>query len=114
MVRLKSVPKLANLTLSFYSDVEDLAEWSSIELALGITAACLATMRPLLRRVIEYTRSMKSDWSSSPASRNTAYSAHGPSAASNRKNSVPLAETDKHWNEMEDMVFITTADHSRT
>ena len=90
MVRLKFVPKLANLTLSFYSDAETLAEWSSIELALGITAACLATLRPLLRRLVETTRSINSKLNLSRSSRNK----RNPSLGSNEnqigQNAVPV------------------------
>jgi hypothetical protein len=109
MVRLKSVPKLANLTLSFYSDAEVLAEWSSIELALGITAACLATLRPLLRRIIETTRTINSRISSSRSTRNRPDPSLGSGANSNEQNNILLGMTNRHWAEGKDVVsFMST------
>lgn len=36
----------------FYSDLISLAVWSSLEVALGIAAGCLVTMRPLFRKFV--------------------------------------------------------------
>jgi hypothetical protein len=59
VVRLLYVPRLSGLTLHFYNDAVLLGIWSAIELALGITAGCLATLRPLLRGVLSKARELR-------------------------------------------------------
>lgn len=43
------MPKLATGGLRFFAEVQLLAIWSTVEQGLGITAGCLATLRPLFR-----------------------------------------------------------------
>ena len=51
---------------SFYSTVIGLGNWSLIELALGITAASLATLRPLFRRFLQPIRATIQERSATP------------------------------------------------
>jgi hypothetical protein len=64
LVRLKYIPKLTKTSVDFYSDSIGLEIWSGVELALGICAGSLATMRPLLRKVIRGARSFREAHSS--------------------------------------------------
>jgi len=51
------VPVIATTNLTFWSEMEILGIWSVIEPGLGIVAACMATLRPLLRHVKRELRS---------------------------------------------------------
>lgn len=51
LVRMKYINALAFTGVSFGPEFTGLAIWSTIEPGLGITAACMATLRPLLRKV---------------------------------------------------------------
>jgi hypothetical protein len=48
-IRFKYIPKLANASLTFFADAQNIAIWSTVEPGLGIMAGCLATLRPLFR-----------------------------------------------------------------
>jgi hypothetical protein len=65
LIRLKYIPRLTKTSINFYSDSIDLAVWSGIELTLGICAGSLATLRPLLRKLVREARTLGTRNSSS-------------------------------------------------
>ncbi|KAF2663838.1 hypothetical protein BT63DRAFT_112947 [Microthyrium microscopicum] len=66
IVRLKFIPFLGSTSLDFYATSLGLGQWSLIEGGLGITAACLATLRPLFRSLIRPIRVRNSSRPSTP------------------------------------------------
>lgn len=49
------IPSISNLlrTKDFLYDTVDIAVWSTVEPGIGITAGCIATLRPLLQLVLK-------------------------------------------------------------
>jgi hypothetical protein len=58
--RVQYIRVLANSDPNFWVEIQPLAIWSTVEPGLGITAASLATLRPLLRRAIQTMKSFAS------------------------------------------------------
>lgn len=54
---IKDIHPGASSATEFFSKAATIAIVSIIELGLGITAACLATLRPLFKSLLEYSRS---------------------------------------------------------
>jgi hypothetical protein len=54
---MRYITVLSSTNFDFWTQVQPLAFWSAIEPGLGITAASLATLRPLLRKTIELVKS---------------------------------------------------------
>jgi len=57
--RLHFLPALARSNYNWFSSIELIAIWSSLEPGLGITAASLAAMRPLLRAFLRHLKERK-------------------------------------------------------
>jgi hypothetical protein len=51
LVRFQYIPVLMESTSVFFSHSVGIANWSCVEIGFGIIAGCLATLRPLLRKV---------------------------------------------------------------
>jgi hypothetical protein len=78
--RIHWIPALAATSFNWYGNIEILAIWSAIEPGMGITAASLATLRPLLRAVIRNLRDRKAG---KPVSRLRWLFAYGSSSSQN-------------------------------
>ncbi|KAF2437130.1 hypothetical protein EJ08DRAFT_13952 [Tothia fuscella] len=62
IIRFRYIPRLTTLSSHFYGDAIGLANVSSIELSLGISAGSLATFRPLLRKWISNVRGLRTSY----------------------------------------------------
>ncbi|KIW04482.1 uncharacterized protein PV09_04241 [Verruconis gallopava] len=51
MIRMNYISRLATATISWFTEANMIAIWSTIEPGLGIIAASLATLRPLVRQI---------------------------------------------------------------
>jgi hypothetical protein len=61
---MRYIKVLSSTNVDFWAKVQPLAVWSAIEPGLGITAASLATLRPLLRKSIQVVKSFASTYRS--------------------------------------------------
>jgi hypothetical protein len=53
LVRFKYIPALVESTAAVFPHSVGIADWSCVEIGLGIIAGCLATLRPLFRKVFD-------------------------------------------------------------
>jgi len=55
LIRFKYIPALVEGIIIFFSRSVGVANWSCVEIGLGIIAGCLATLRPLFRKLFHPT-----------------------------------------------------------